>query len=263
MRARKAARFLRRASVSCACALAFLLTVSAPISTVAFADESGDLPVRTDLIEFSVRNQLADISDPIEGWNRRVYAFNTSFDRRLFLPAVNGYRAVTPDPVETGIWNFFLNVSEVRTFVHSLLQLKPRSAGITLGRLVVNSTLGVGGLMDPATSMGLARLSEDFGQTLGRYGMPDGPYLVLPLFGPSNLRDTTGMAGDYALSLVGYEIIGLSDNDLWPVRWTLAGLRGLSSRANTAFRYHETGSPFEYEMVRYLYTQMRELEIEK
>jgi len=223
-----------------------------------------DLPIRTDLFETDQQHaELADIADPWEAWNRRVYAFNTSFDRRLFLPTVRGYKAVTPDPVERSIWNFFLNVSEVKTLLHSILQLKPRSSGITLGRLVVNSTLGIGGLFDPASNLGLPRHNEDLGQTLGRYGVPAGPYFVLPILGPSNLRDTTGMAGDYALAVVGYEIIGLNDSDLLPLRLTLAGLRGVATRANTAFRYHETGSPFEYELVRYLYTQMRRVEIQK
>ena len=152
---------------------------------------------------------------------------------------------------------------EVRTFLHSLLQLKPRSMGITLGRLLVNSSLGIGGLFDPASQMGLVHRREDFGQTLGHWGVGNGPYMVLPLFGPSNARDTSGMLGDYALTLVAYEVIGLNGSDRLALRSAITVMRALDMRANLAFRYHETGSPFEYELVRYLYTQLRRVEIAK
>jgi phospholipid-binding lipoprotein MlaA len=247
--------------VLCGSVSAVAAEIDTPTSVV--VEDSGMTPIRSDLFEDDEGAQLAEIPDPLEGWNRRVYAFNTSFDRRLFLPTVRGYKRITPDPVETGIWNFFLNVSEPLTFLHSMLQFKMRSAGVTLGRFLANTTLGIGGIFDPATQLGMARRSEDLGQTLGRYGVPEGPYLVLPVFGPSNARDTTGLIGDYALTMAAYQVIGLNDNSLLPLRLSLAGLRSVSTRANTAFRYHETGSPFEYELVRYLYTQLRRVEIQR
>jgi phospholipid-binding lipoprotein MlaA len=125
---------------------------------------------------------------------------------------------------------------------------------------VINSTAGIGGLWDPATAWGMYRQTEDFGQTLGRYGMGDGPYLVLPILGPSNLRDTIGIAGD----AVGFAAIG-------PVAWvesntasrSFTGVSSVDRRHRQPFRYYGTGSPFEYEMVRLFYAKKRELEISR
>jgi len=241
------------------------IAMLAPASTAVAADtkETEIIPSERTIPHDESRIQFSNIPDPWEGWNRRVYAFNTQFDRYIFLPSVRGYQKVTPDPLEKGISNAFQNVGEVRTFLHSFLQLKPRSMGITLGRLVVNSTLGIGGLLDPASDMGLVLHREDFGQTLGHWGVGNGPYLVLPIFGPSNARDTGGMLGDYALTMLAYEAIGLNDSDQFALRSSITVLRALDMRANLAFRYYETGSPFEYELVRYLYTQLRRVEIAK
>src|SRR3546814_15959964 len=108
------------------------------------------------------------------------------------LPVVRGYRYVTPRPVRTGVSNFFSNLGEVPTLFNSLAQLKGQRAANATARFLFNSILGVGGLWDPATRMGLPRQSEDFGQTLGYWGVPQGPSLILPALGPPNLRHTTG-----------------------------------------------------------------------
>jgi len=237
------------------------LAAAAP-ATAGKQDEAEVVPPKRTVPAADAQVQLV-IYDPWEGWNRRVYAFNTQFDRYIFLPAVRGYETITPDPLEKGVTNFFHNVGEVRTCVHSILQAKPRAMGVTLARLIVNTSLGIGGLFDPATDMGLVRRNEDFGQTLGRWGVGDGPSTVLPIFGPSNLRDTGGMLGDYALELIAYEAIGLNGSDQFPLRATLTTLRALDMRANLGFRYYESGSPFEYELIRYLYTKLREVEIAK
>jgi phospholipid-binding lipoprotein MlaA len=141
-----------------------------------------------------------DPRDPWEGFNRGMYAFNTKLDNAVLKPAAKGYRAITPDPVETGVTNFFANLEEIRILVNNLLQFKPLAALSDTGRLVINTTLGIGGVFDVATQMGLRKHEEDLGQTLGRWGVGSGPYLVLPFFGPSSPRDGFGLIGDYALN---------------------------------------------------------------
>ncbi|NYS60926.1 MlaA family lipoprotein [Vreelandella salicampi] len=142
--------------------------------------------------------------DPWEGFNRRVFIFNDVLDRYALKPVARGYRFVTPDPVETSVGNFFSNLGEVRTVVNSLLQGKGRNASLSTSRLIINSTVGVGGLFDVATKMEITGDEEDFGQTLAVWGWEDSRYLVLPLLGPSTLRDTTGLPADRAADPVMY-----------------------------------------------------------
>jgi phospholipid-binding lipoprotein MlaA len=201
--------------------------------------------------------KLTDIKDPLERSNRAVYAFNTQFDRYVFLPTVRGYKKVTPDPLERGVTNVFSNLGEFTTFVNATLQAKPRSAGVTLGRFVVNSTLGILGLFDPATKMGMVKRQEDFGQTLGRWGVGNGTYLVLPLLGPSNLRDGVGSLTDLGLN----SAFGVLSSQGTGVKLGAGTLNAVDVRSNTKFRYYETGSPFEYDLVRYLYTKAREIKV--
>ncbi len=137
-----------------------------------------------------------DVYDPIEGFNRRAYTFNYYFDKFLYLPVVNTYEFITPNYVEDRVSSFVDNVYEFSNFTNNLLQFKIKRTGITLARFVVNTTVGIAGLWDPATHWGMPRQTEDFGQTLGHYGVGHGPYIVLPIFGPSNLRDTTGLITD-------------------------------------------------------------------
>ncbi len=145
-----------------------------------------------------------EVYDPIEGFNRGVYRFNHYFDKYLFLPVVSVYQFILPDYVEDRVSSFVDNIYEFNNFTNNLLQLKFKKTGITLSRFVINSTVGVAGLWDPAKHWGLYRQSEDFGQTLGHYGVGHGPYIVLPVLGPSNLRDTTGLVTDaVAFSAVG------------------------------------------------------------
>lgn len=137
--------------------------------------------------------------DPLEGFNRAMYTFNDKFDRYLLKPVAKGYRAVTPKPVRKGISNFFSNLHDPGIMLNNLLQGKPRQAGSDLGRFLVNSTLGIAGLFDVATSMGMEKHNEDFGQTLAKWGVGDGSYLVLPFFGPSNLRDGAALPVDWEM----------------------------------------------------------------
>lgn len=200
------------------------------------------------------------VYDPLEGFNRGVYRFNYYFDKFIFLPIVRTYEFITPDIMEKGVSNFVDNVYEFNNFTNNLLQLKINSTGITLARFAINSTVGIAGLLDPATEMGLLRQEEDFGQTLGHYGVDNGPYLMLPIFGPSNLRDTTGLVADT-----------LAFNSLGPPEWVdddtvtlvFTGVAAVDKRHRMPFRYYETGTPFEYDMVRLLYTSQREIFIKK
>lgn len=131
----------------------------------------------------------ADI-DPFESFNRSMLTFNDYADQYLLMPIVKGYQFIAPSPVEKGVDNFFNNLEHLPNTVNALFQLKLGDAGIYATSFLANTTLGVFGLFDAASGLGLPRLNgEDFGQTLGYYGVPSGPYLMLPLFGPSTLRD--------------------------------------------------------------------------
>ncbi|MBQ0718755.1 MAG: VacJ family lipoprotein [Gammaproteobacteria bacterium] len=203
------------------------------------------------------------IYDPWEPMNRGIYNFNARFDRAIFLPTVKAYRAVTPDIVESGVTNFFSNLGEVNNFINNVFQLQLKSSGITLWRFVVNSTVGVAGLWDPASKFGLYEQQEDFGQTLGYWGVGSGPYLVLPFLGPSSLRDAAGLGVDYAVNTE-VDLLNLNDDaNKDDIRLGLGLLNVVDTRKNTAFRYYETGSPFEYELVRYAHGQLRDIQVEK
>lgn len=141
-------------------------------------------------------NGPPDPHDPWEGFNRTMYNFNDKLDRAILKPVATGYRKITPDPAEKGISNFFSNLDDIIVIANDILQLKPLQALSDTGRFLINSTLGIGGLFDVATSMGLQKHDEDFGQTLGRWGLGQGPYLVLPFFGSSSVRDGAGLAVD-------------------------------------------------------------------
>ena len=187
--------------------------------------------------------------------------FNTQFDRYIFLPVVKGYEYVMPIFAQDAVSHFFSNLGEITNFINSALQLKPEATFTAASRFVWNSTIGVLGLMDPATSlMGLDEWDEDFGQTLGHWGVGDGPFLVLPFFGPSNLRDTTGLITD-SLIFSAIDSIDFDHNDDYEIPYVL--LQAINKRHETKFRYYETGSPFKYDLVRLLYTKKRELEIAK
>ncbi len=142
-------------------------------------------------------NDRDNARDPLEGFNRAMYTFNDKFDRYLLKPVAKGYRAVMPKPVSKSIFNFFSNLHEPMVMLNNLLQGKPGQAASDLGRLLVNSTVGIVGLFDVATKVGLQKHNEDFGQTLAVWGVGDGPYLVLPFFGPSNMRDGPALVVDW------------------------------------------------------------------
>lgn len=205
-------------------------------------------------------NYTIDVYDPWEGFNRGVYRFNARFDQYIFLPTVNAYTTVMPDVAEDAVSNFFNNILELNNLTNAILQLKPTATLKTIERILINTTVGVFGLFDVASKLEIYEYEEDFGQTLGYYNVGDGPYLVLPILGPSNLRDVTGNVVDVA-TLAAIDPLNLDDHSERETAFLL--LNAVDRRHQTGFRYYQTGSPFEYELVRLLYTRKRQLDIER
>jgi phospholipid-binding lipoprotein MlaA len=166
----------------------------------------------------------ANPKDPLEPFNRGVYRFNEAVDRAVLKPVATAYVDVTPSPVRTGVNNFFGNLGDLWSAVNAGLQLRPRETADNLLRFSVNTVLGFGGLLDIASEAGIERTRIDFGQTLGRWGVPSGAYLVLPFFGPSTVRDTGGLVVDWEGDLVGHV-------DHVPTRNSLYALRAVDTRA--------------------------------
>lgn len=137
-----------------------------------------------------------DPRDPLEPMNRAVHSFNENVDKTVMKPVAKAYVAVTPTPVQSGVRNFFANLDDVTVVANDLLQLKIEQAGRDFMRLAINTVFGLAGVLDIASEAGLPKNNEDFGQTLGRWGVGTGPYLVLPILGPSNFRDTAGRVVD-------------------------------------------------------------------
>ena len=222
-----------------------------------------------DYIASSQVFQLTGINDSLEPFNRRMYAFNTQLDRKVLYPASRVYAAVVPKPIRKGISNFYNNFSEIPTFVNSLLQLKPGKAANALGRFVVNSTVGVLGVADVAKNMGMKRDPETMGDTLGHYGVGTGPYLVLPMFGPSNIRDAIGTGIDTvtegAVRTAAEEKLffdtGVFDKTVYG--FTRPAVTGLNARSMLSMRYGDLNSPFEYDLVRALYHNYRKIQVVK
>jgi len=165
-----------------------------------------------------------DPRDPLEGFNRAMFGFNEGLDKVVVRPVAQAYETVAPLPVRTGVSNAFSNVGDLWIAVNNLLQGKPGEAGADLGRVLINSTIGILGLFDVASEMGLEKHEEDFGQTLGRWGTGDGAYLVLPVLGPRTVRDTFGLALDSYLDPV-WQL------DHVPTRNSLVAGRFVSDRA--------------------------------
>jgi len=166
-----------------------------------------------------------DPQDPFEGFNRAVYTFNNDFDRALLKPVAKGYKKVVPTPARHGVTNFFSNLNDVVVIANDLLQLKLSQACSDAGRVTFNSTFGLLGFIDVATPLGLPKHNEDLGQTLGYWGVGPGPYLVLPFLGPSTVRDTVGLVGDWQIDPVDQA----HDRT---VRYSAIALRAVDTRAN-------------------------------
>jgi phospholipid-binding lipoprotein MlaA len=190
--------------------------------------------------------------DPFEPVNRAIYSFNDAVDTAVIRPLAEGYRAVLPSFVRTGISNFFANINDVLIALNNLLQGKVVAAISDVGRVLVNTTVGVGGLIDIASKINLEKHNEDFGQTLGYWGVGDGPYLMLPILGPSSLRDALGRFVDAKGDPVGFI------RDI-PWRNSLWGTRAVNQRAELldTSKILETASLDPYEFLRDGYLQRR------
>ena len=170
-------------------------------------------------------NAMTNPSDPWQAVNRPVFAVNDTFDKMLFKPLAKGYNALTPDPVQNAITNFFSNLGEIDNAINNLFQGKPVQFATSIGRLAINSTVGIAGLFDVAAYVGLERAQEDLGQTFGALGMQAGPYVVLPLLGSSSIRDLPGR-------IVSMYINPLSWLDDVSFRNIMVGVNTVDSRAN-------------------------------
>lgn len=193
--------------------------------------------------------------DPWGRINRFTYRFNARFDEALFLPVANSYRRL-PSPARTGVHNFFGNLAEVDNVINYTLQGRLGRGVRSIGRFVINSTLGIGGLFDVAEKWNLQKAPTGFGTTLAKWGMHPGPYLILPFYGPSTLRGGLGLAVDYGTSY----FINLADLYRGYQSWGLGTLNVVDQRASIDFRYYSTGSPFEYENIRFLFVRKQLIE---
>ena len=174
----------------------------------------------------STQELPGDDADALESYNRAMFAFNDAVDKAVFKPVAKVYRRILPEPVTTSIGNFFSNLNDVVVLVNDLLQFKLHLAAMDSSRLVFNTTFGVAGLFDVASRMELPKHREDFGQTLGYWGFGEGSYLVLPLLGPSTVRDSLGMVGDFFTN----PITWATDSDA--VAWGLWGLNLINRRSD-------------------------------
>lgn len=190
--------------------------------------------------------------DPLEPVNRGIYHFNDGLDKAVLKPVAEVYREVLPQFVRTGVSNFFSNINDVLIALNNLLQGKLPDAASDVGRIAVNTTVGLLGVLDVATEIGLEKHDEDFGQTLGRWGFGDGPYLVLPLFGPSNLRDALARIVDYRIDPITYVDPSRDRNQLWAAR-----IINRRSELLDTSKILETAALDPYEFLRDAYLQRR------
>jgi len=188
--------------------------------------------------------------DPWERMNRFTYRFNARLDESFVLPVTDQYRRL-PSPLRTGAHNFFANLREIMSTLNYVAQLRPAPGVRSLGRFVINSTLGIGGLFDVAKAMKIPSAPTGFGATLARWGMHPGPYFVIPLLGPNTVRDGVGWGVDFS---TGY-IINVANLYQGTIGWYLLPVGLLDQRASVNYRYYGTGSPFEYDNIRFLYVR--------
>ena len=248
-----------RGSCPYAALLALLLLLAAGCSTLPVTDAGTVPPLRSfEALKEEDKIHMLDVKDSVEGFNRGTYRFNYYFDEYFFRPVVKGYEFVMPNYLEDRVSNAVDNISEVTNLANNLLQFRFKAAGVTLSRFVINTTVGVAGLWDPAESWGLESEVEDFGQTLGSHGVGNGSYVVLPILGPSNVRDTTGFVTDTAAFTL-YGPPAWVNNTAVTVGYN--AVAAVDKRHRVPFRYRQTGSPFEYELLRTLYTMKREYDI--
>lgn len=198
------------------------------------------------------------VYDPFENLNRKVYGFNEGVDKAIVGPAARAYNDYVPKDARNGLGNFLSNTNSPVVFVNDVLQAKPQRAAETLSRFIINSTIGLGGLFDVAGKSDLEGHTEDFGQTLGHWGVPMGPYFMTPLLGPSNLRDTVGGVIDRAFTPLTWIEFGLSSNvDLY-ISGGLTAATAIDTRAGLEPAFENLRSqPEPYIALRRAYANQR------
>ncbi|NYH17428.1 MlaA family lipoprotein [Paraburkholderia bryophila] len=217
------------------------------------AFQIGKLAVAAMLLAGCTTVQTPTKGDPLEGLNRTIFTVNDKLDQYALKPVAKGYVFITPQPVRDSLTNFFSNIGDVYIAANNLLQLKITDGVEDIMRIVINTVFGVGGLFDVATLAKLPKHDNDLGLTLGHYGVPAGPYLVLPLFGPSTVRDAVGSIGNYYVNPLSYiHPDGLS--------WALYGINVVNTRANllNASDVLEGAALDKYSFVRNAYLQRRQ-----
>jgi phospholipid-binding lipoprotein MlaA len=198
---------------------------------------------------------VRDPRDHFERFNRAMFKFDTAVDHAVFRHVARGYVKVTPAPVRTGISNFLSNLGYTSTIGNDILQGRIRDFARDTARLVVNTTVGIGGLFDPATTLGLLKHHRDFGQTLGKWGVPIGSYLVLPLLGPSDTRDAVGSLPDRLMTVDG-------EIDERALNVSLLSVRAVDARAAALPSDSMVESAYDpYAFVRSAWLQMRHYEV--
>ncbi len=200
--------------------------------------------------------QQATTRDPFEPFNRAMFSFNEVVDKYALEPIAKGYRAITPDEFREGVGNVLHNLRAPVIFANDVLQVEPKRAGTTVARFGINSTLGVVGIFDVASTFGLEKHSEDFGQTLGVWGVPSGPYLVLPILGPSTIRDSSGALVDIAINPINYAQFE-GDDAFRATRTTLTILNGRAAAIDAIQSMRDT-SIDPYVSIRTTYVILRE-----
>ena len=198
------------------------------------------------------KGEKPDPRDRFERFNRSIYAFNSKFDHILLRPAARGYVKITPAPVRTSVHNFLDNLDYTKTIINDFLEGKWRDGGTDTARLVLNTTIGLGGLFDPASRAGLDRHHTDFGQTLGIWGVHSGPYLMLPILGPSTVRDAIGLLPDE------YSTLPVYLRPVW-IPWTVSVVEAVDIRVGLLDEDKLLDSAYDpYAFVRNVWLQRRE-----
>jgi len=200
-----------------------------------------------------------DQNDPYEATNRNVFALNQNFDKHLTKPIAEFYNKAVPEPAREGIHNFLTNLNQPVTFGNDVLQGEPKRAVDTFGRFVVNSTIGIGGLVDAAGKFGMEEHTSDFGETLAVYGVGEGPYLVLPGLGPSNPRDAFGNAVDILMDPITW--VTWRSSEFFKLSRGLAGINDERAANVETLDQLEKSSVDLYATIRSLYRQHRQAEI--
>jgi phospholipid-binding lipoprotein MlaA len=207
----------------------------------------------------STATTVPDSNDPWASWNRGTQTFNDNVDKAILKPVAKGYQYITPEFVDEGVTNFFSNINDIGVTLNDLLQFKLTQSGMDASRFLINTTAGVGGFIDVAKMIDLPKHKEDFGQTLGFWGVPSGSYLVLPFFGPSSPRDAVGLVGDALFNPLTYvSVFGGA-----AVNAATAGSRALDvtdTRANlmSTEKIIDEGSVDRYDFIKNSYEQNRE-----